>query len=191
MLARKGLALPTELIPWSTWPFSDPVAWKIIREYATTDQSWPDTEICLQAHLSDTFDTADWEPVLQAISEEEDLDMALKDIDDLEQAEKWWSGLTIHIPASHPPQLITVETDLINMVQNLKSRKHIFGELMTADEILNPPEEWGNENEEYSADTDVVTAIVEEVQHEIAVEKGEVIEVQSDDGDEANEPLSC
>jgi hypothetical protein len=88
-----------------------------------------------------------------------------------------------------------VETDLINMVQNLKSHKHIFGELMTADEILDPPEEQGNENknenEEYSADTDVVTAIVEEVQCEIAVEKGEVIEVQSDDKDEANEPLSC
>ena len=105
--------------------------------------------------------------------------MALKAIDDLKQAAKWRSGLMICIPANRPPQLITVETDLIDTVQNLKSRKRIFGELMTVDEILDPPEERGNENEEYSADTDVVTAIVEKVQHEIAVEKGEVIEVQS------------
>ncbi|KAF8343386.1 hypothetical protein F5887DRAFT_918607 [Amanita rubescens] len=86
------------------------------------------------------------------------------------------------------------ETDLIDSVHDLKSRNRIFGELLTIDEMLDPPEERENaDSDQYDGHTDVVMAIVEEVRDEISVEKGETIEVQSDDEDndlQANKLLS-
>ena len=124
--AAKGLSFPTVLIPQSTCPFADLIAWNIICKYTTTDLSWPDAEIQLEAHPGDTFDAADWEPVLWVITEEEDSDKALESIDDLEKAVKQHSGLKLQIPA-HPPQLIDAETDMMVTVQELKSWNLMLG----------------------------------------------------------------
>jgi hypothetical protein len=124
----------------STRPFADPVAWKIIREYATTDLSRPTAEIRLQAHLGDTFNSADWEPALRAITEEEESDKALEIINELEEAAKRRSGLKIRI-AARPSQLIEAEADMMDTVMDLKSRNRIFGDLLTVDDILDPVEE--------------------------------------------------
>ena len=60
----------------------------------------------------------------------------------------------------------------------------VFGELLTADEMLDPPEEREDgDSDQYDGHTDVVMAIVEEVRNEMSIEKGEIIEVQSDDED--------
>ena len=149
----------------STRPFADPIAWKIIREYATTDLSRPAAEIRLQAHLGDTFNPADWEPALRAITEEEDSDKALKAVDELEEAAKLRSGLKIRI-AARPPQLIEAEADIMDTVKDLKSRNRIFGDLPTIDDILDPPEERVQEEDPYSSyqgQDDIVKAITEEV----------------------------
>ena len=69
-----------------------------------------------------------------------------------------------------------------------KIRNRVFGEL------LDPPEEReDDDSDQYDGHTDVVMAIVEEVRNEMSIEKGEIIEVQSDDEDnglQANKLLS-
>ena len=71
----------------------------------------------------------------------------------------------------------------------------VFGELLTADEMLDPPEEREDgDSDQYDGHTDVVMAIMEEVHNEMSIEKGEIIEVQSDNEDnglQANKLLSC
>jgi hypothetical protein len=190
--AAKDLSLPTIIIPRSTRPFADPIAWKIIREYATTDLSRPDAEIRLEAHLGDTFKAADWEPALRVITEEEDSDKALKTLDDLEKAAKQRSGLKLQIPA-RPTQLIEAETHMMATVQDLKSRNRVFGDLLTVDDILDPPEEREQEEDPYEChNDDIVAVITEEIRHEIAVENGEVIQIESDDEDDSPaDLLSC
>ena len=44
----------------STTPHANPLAWKIIYKFATTDLSLPNAEIRLQAHLGNHFIDADW-----------------------------------------------------------------------------------------------------------------------------------
>ena len=51
----------------STTPHADPLTWKIIYEFATTDLSLLNAEIHLQAHLSNHFVDVDWQPALQAV----------------------------------------------------------------------------------------------------------------------------
>ena len=48
----------------STTLHTNPLAWKIIYEFATTDLSLRNAEICLQAHLGNHFVDADWRPAL-------------------------------------------------------------------------------------------------------------------------------
>ena len=116
----------------------------------------------------------------------------LKTLDELEEAAKQRSGLKIHIPAC-PPQLIEAEAEIMNTVKVLKSRNHIFGDLPTINDILDPPEEQEQEEVPYSSyqgHSDLVKVIADEVCHKIAVEKGEVILVESDDEDDAPASLS-
>ena len=60
--------------------------------------------------------------------------------------------------------------------------------------MLDPPEEREDgDSDQYDGHTDVMMAIVEEVRNEMSIEKGEIIEVQSDDEDnglQANKLLS-
>ena len=141
----------------------------------------------MEAHLGDTFNAADWEPALRVITEEEDPDEALKKVDGLEKAAKQRSGLKLQIPA-RPPQLIEAEVHMMATVQDLKSRNRIFGDLLTVDDILDPPEEREQEEDpyEYHTDDDLVAVITEEIRHEIAIENGEVIQIESDDEDDSS-----
>ncbi|OJA12315.1 hypothetical protein AZE42_14037, partial [Rhizopogon vesiculosus] len=65
-------------------PHADPVAWKIIRTFATTQMTLPDVERDLQAHLSERYVDSDWRPALKAVLiAEEDTEMASNAIDAL------------------------------------------------------------------------------------------------------------
>ena len=79
-------------------------------------------------------------------------------------------------------------------VQDLKSRNHIFGDLLTVNDILDPAKEREQEDDPYeSHNDDIVTVITHKIHHEIAIEKGEVIEIESDNEDDSAtpNPLSC
>ncbi|KIK90743.1 hypothetical protein PAXRUDRAFT_151256, partial [Paxillus rubicundulus Ve08.2h10] len=83
-----------------------------------------------------------------------------------------------------PAQLVLTETALVQQsIHQLKSWNHIFGEKMMLDAILDPSEEWevGQTGGLLNADND--EAIVVEVRRQMAVESGEIIEVESDNDD--------
>jgi len=99
------------------------------------------------------------------------------------------TGLTIKIPAPrHPPQLVAAEEQLWASVKALKVRNRIIGTPMTIDEILAPREEAeiGATMHNFEGGD---KAIVAEVRHQLAVECGEVIEIDSDSDDEDDEPV--
>jgi hypothetical protein len=65
-------------------------------------------------------------------------------------------------------------------VNDLKAHNRIFGTLPTIDELLDPAEEKAT-MEEFPAFKGGDKAIADEVCHEIAIAKGEVIDVDADD----------
>ncbi|KAG9308707.1 hypothetical protein JVU11DRAFT_11665 [Chiua virens] len=118
---------------------------------------------------------------------------AINAIDCLEHDAKAWAGLKIQITLRpHIPQLQEEEAQLMETVNTLKSRNRIF-DPPTLEDLMDPPEEkeirQGLMTELNRSDE----VIVAKVQHEMAVAKGKVIEVESDnDNDETPEPLiSC
>jgi len=56
---------------WIPSPHADPLAGKIIYEFAATDLLLPNAEIRLQAHLGNRFIDVDWRPALRAVMDAE------------------------------------------------------------------------------------------------------------------------
>ncbi|KAF8548889.1 hypothetical protein OG21DRAFT_1488994 [Imleria badia] len=126
----------------STTAHHDPGAWKIIREFATTDLSLPNAEIRLQAHLGNRYIDSDWQPALKAVMDANGLEEeALNAIDRLEHDAKARAGLKIRITLC-PPQIpqIQEEARLMETVNTLKSRNRIF-DPSTLQDLVDPPEE--------------------------------------------------
>ncbi|KAG1890899.1 hypothetical protein F4604DRAFT_1898588 [Suillus subluteus] len=71
-------------------------------------------------------------------------------------------------------------------INDLKERKHIFGTLLTVDEIPDPAEE--RENGDLLNFEGGDQAIADKVRHEIAVANGEVVKIDSDDESEEDGP---
>ncbi|KAG2063979.1 hypothetical protein BDR04DRAFT_1146104 [Suillus decipiens] len=119
---------------------------------------------------------------------EGDTDLALRAVNTLEKAAFGRTGLKLRIPARQqkPAQLTAAEQELMESINDLKERKHIFGTLLTIDEILDPAEERDNGDLPNFEGGD--QAIADEVRREIAVANGEVIEIDSDDESEEDEP---
>ncbi|KIK77288.1 hypothetical protein PAXRUDRAFT_44226, partial [Paxillus rubicundulus Ve08.2h10] len=86
-----------------------------------------------------------------------------------------------------PAQLVLTETALMQSIHQLESWNRIFGEKMTLDAILDPPEERevGQTGGLLNADND--EAIMVEVHRQMAVESGEIIEVESDHDNDDND----
>jgi hypothetical protein len=80
--------------------------------------------------------------------------------------------------------LSTAERDLENVVQDLVRRKRIIGTTLTLEEMLNPLEEneVGESTYQFEHGDDEIIA---KVNHEMAVQQGEIVEVESDKDDEA------
>ncbi|KAG8217124.1 hypothetical protein J3R82DRAFT_5159 [Butyriboletus roseoflavus] len=110
----------------STTPHADPLTWKIIHEFTTTDLSPPNAEIRLQAHLGGCFIDTDWRPALQAVMNAEgDVQAALMVIKPLEQAAIRQPGLKIQIPLGpkdlQVPQLKSIQDKLTQSIKDLKA----------------------------------------------------------------------
>ncbi|KIK76167.1 hypothetical protein PAXRUDRAFT_18399 [Paxillus rubicundulus Ve08.2h10] len=122
--------LPSSL--QSMTPHADPLAWKIIHEFATTDLSLPNAKIHLQAHLSGHFIDADWKPALQAVMNAKgDHQAALIAIKPLEEMAMCQPELKIQISLypKNLPQLESVQDELVQSIKDLKAQNHIFNTL--------------------------------------------------------------
>ncbi|KAF9232764.1 hypothetical protein BU15DRAFT_25087, partial [Melanogaster broomeanus] len=122
---------------------ADPVGWKIVREFATTEMNLPEVEARLAAHLGDRYVDVDWRPALAAIMDAEgDVATAMKAIEPLYDTADRRTGIKIHIPAAQPPpQLSDAETTLMTSITTLQQRNRVFGEPLSLEEILDPAEE--------------------------------------------------
>ncbi|KIJ51658.1 hypothetical protein M422DRAFT_157586 [Sphaerobolus stellatus SS14] len=88
----------------------------------------------------------------------------------------------------HPIALQTVENELQDCIDELKRRKRIIGTPLTLQDLLNPVEEQeiGQSQYAFAGGDD---EIVKNVQHEMAVQRREIIEVE-DGEDEDDEPTA-
>ncbi|KAF9218755.1 hypothetical protein BS17DRAFT_719628, partial [Gyrodon lividus] len=102
-------------------PHADPIGWQIVHEFATTEMNLPNAEACLAAHLGHHYVNTDWQPALRAVMDAEgDVAIAMKAVE---------------------PLLSNANKMLMTPVSALHECNHIFGKLLTLEEILDPAEE--------------------------------------------------
>jgi hypothetical protein len=150
--------------------------------------SLPEAETHLEQHLADCYANTDWRPALKAVMDAEgDIATALKAVGTLATTASRRTGLKIRIPARPkiPTQVTTLEIELMDSVGGLKSRNRILGEPPTIEELFDPVEEREVGDHDYKfpgGDKE----IVEEVRRQMAIERGDIMEVDSDSeaGDE-------
>jgi hypothetical protein len=151
---------------------ADPYAWSILRDFTTSDNmTLPLTESQLQQILRKSYINEHWWKALTAVMNAKgDTQEASAAVEKLADAATHQTGLVIKIPAFHQPlQLVDAEADHLESINILKDCKHIFGTLLTADELLAAREETEIGEERYWFGNDEA-AIVVEVQHQITVE---------------------
>ncbi|KAK7437721.1 hypothetical protein VKT23_018437 [Stygiomarasmius scandens] len=162
-------------------------AWATMRLFLTSPMTLPDAEKALKEIFGNAYDDSKWRPTLTEIN----------DLEPDSEMEPILEKIDTHlkkIPLAPVPQinqtvstdLTEVETDLMKQVQLLKHRNRIHGRLPTLEELINPIEENDIGEGEFRFGKDADKKIVERVQYEERVKKGEIIEV--DDGDDDDEP---
>ncbi|KAF9226429.1 hypothetical protein BS17DRAFT_765414 [Gyrodon lividus] len=118
---------------------------------------------------------------------EGDSEAALKAIQPLEHTAIQRPGLKFQISycLKELPQLKSTENKLMQSVNVLKSCNHIFNTPPTLDELLDPSEEAKIcEMDLFTIGEKGEKEIVEMVEHEMAVARGEVIEIDSDEDED-------
>ncbi|KIJ39132.1 hypothetical protein M422DRAFT_258011 [Sphaerobolus stellatus SS14] len=182
-------------------PQQDPQAWMILHNFATSNMGLPEAEEKLQAYLGSRYDDKHWWSAFKAVMDaENDAMEALKSLDKLTRDLLGQPISQLHEPATLPPiwqhisseecsaapQLSSIEGDLQRCVDELKKRNRIIGKPLTLEEMLNPIEEKtiGFSTFQFEGGDE---EIVERVKYDIAVEKGEIIEIESDKSDEEEE----
>ena len=168
-------------------PFSDHSAWDIVRQFVGSDMTLPQAKEKLLAHLSNRYKDADWRPVLKAIMDAEGDVTKAQDAVQAFAAACEQPRLFIKLPASRPRQVVALENGLMESVEELKARNRVFGPLPSIDDLVNPAEERETYEDAPHAFLDGDNEIVSQVQHEIRVQKGEVIELDDKDSDKEND----
>ncbi|KAG2159188.1 uncharacterized protein EDB93DRAFT_1325221 [Suillus bovinus] len=148
---------PDPAVSLDSRPHVNPATWNIVHKFATTKMSLPMVENDLKAHLHEHYVDSDC-----------DTDIALNAVNALAEAAFCCTGLKICIP-THPQQvaadqLSSIEADLMQSVNDLKAHNHIFGQLPTLEELLDPTEE--REVGEYPAFEGGDKAIADEWPHQ-------------------------
>lgn len=168
-------------------------AWDLIREFATTDEmTLPDAEEALREILGAGYIQEHWQPALTAVmNAENDHDKALKAVEALAIIPFSMSDSTAISPSARPqpsavhalPQLMQLESALLDSIQALHDR--IPGHnVPTLEDLLDPPAERENADmQEFPGGEKEIVAIV---QHEFAVQRGEIIEMEDVEDDESD-----
>lgn len=167
-------------------PRSDHGAWEIIRNFATSSMTLPTAEEQLKKHLGAQYNVRDWQPALDAVMNAEgDIVKAQEALEKLSSTTQL-PRLMIRLPPLHlrhnhsEPQIIQAENDLKDSVDELVKRKRIIGPPPTVEDLVNPIEEQEVGDSQYrfeGGDAEIVA----EVLHEMAVARGETIELDDSD----------
>ena len=144
----------------------------------------PQAEEKLLAHLGDRYKDTDWHPALKAIMDAEGDVMKAQEAVQAYAVTCERPRLTIKLPASRPPQVVGLENDLMESVEKLKARNRVFGPPRSIDDLISPVEEKESLEDLPHAFPGGDHEIVGQVQHEIRVQKGEIVEVDDDEDDD-------
>ena len=157
--------------------FSDPGAWNILRQFASTEMTLPQAETALTQHLGNQYKDSDWRPALKAVMDAEgDVPKAQKAVQILSAA-CGKPKITIKLPPTRPPQLVAAEENLANSIKVLHQKNRIFGQLPTVEELVNPVEERENSLDESPyAFPGGDKEIVQQVMLEQQVAQGEIMD---------------
>jgi len=173
-------------------PSCDPEAWEIIFGFATNDEmTLPEAESKLRKHLGLRFVQDDWQPALNAVvNAEGDTLTALDALESLrKRAIQSNTHLVIKItPLPKPPQLLEAERGLARAVRELEERRRIIGDPPSLNELIQPPEE-EVEDEDNRPEND--EEFIASVDRDVAAELGAVEEEDSDSDDEPREAEMC
>ncbi|KIK95389.1 hypothetical protein PAXRUDRAFT_140745, partial [Paxillus rubicundulus Ve08.2h10] len=144
----------------------DPAAWSIVLDFANgTINSLPVAKNHLHAHLGTQFSFPQWKPAFDAIfGAEEDTSRAVFAVNKL-----WMQALasasTDTVPSAPSlPSLKHAETQLMQAVDDLHSRKCIRGTQPTLEDLLNPTakKEVSNSLDHYpGGDIDIIKEVKE------------------------------
>jgi hypothetical protein len=148
----------------------------------------PKAEQHLVELFGERYNDNEWRPALVAVMDaENDVAKALEAIRQLtkqkQPAVNSTPNSTVNHPKAPPLQLTSLENELTRIVQELKDRRRIVGAALTLEEMLNPAEEMVVGDSQYRFEGSD-EEIVQLVQQEITVAKGEVMEVDSESEDE-------
>ena len=173
----------------------NPVAWDILREFASSNvMTLPDVESRLKVLLGAEYADEDWWPAIDAIfTTEDDTTAATQEVERLAAAAANDSRLKICIQRPTcvtAPQIIAVENELLATVEELHRLKGIGRTVPSVDELVEPTEERNARMEpEKFAGGDA--EIVAHVNHLIAAEKGETIDVDDSEDEDGEGDLSA
>ena len=172
----------------------NPVAWDILREFASSNvMTLPDVESRLKLLLGAGYVDGDWRPAIDAIlATENDTTAATQEVERLAIAAANNSRLKICI--QHPtqviaPQITAIKKDLLATVEELHKIKGVGENVPSVDELVEPKEERDARMEPDKfpgGDAEIVA----HVKHLIAVEKGEIIEVDDSEDEDGESDLS-
>lgn len=171
---------------------ADPDAWDILRDFATSEMTLPQAEEKIQKHLDKRYKDEDWRPAFKAVMDAEgDVAAAQAALQKL-SASCLLPKLVIRLPGRLEPRPSddNVEKELMDSVEELRKRNRIFGELPTVDDLVDSIHEKKTAGDSLYDVANPDHDIVAQVQHEIAVRKGEVIEIEDEDSDDEDDFLN-
>lgn len=158
----------------------NPVAWDLLRRFATDDaMGLPTAEELMKKALGDQYKDSEWKEAYDAVlAAENDAAAALDAIEKL--AAKASKNLVIRIPArAQPSQTEAIETDLKKVIDDLKERRRIHGEVPTIEELIEPIEEVVQDPKfTFESDDEIIKQVEEEMN------PGEVEDCDDEDHDE-------
>jgi hypothetical protein len=148
----------------------------------------PEAKECLKKQLGNQYIVCDWKSALDAVMNAEgDILQAQEALHKL-ASECQLPCLTIKLPRKSPPesaaipQIIEAEQELMESVKELVKRRRIIGSPPTLEDLVDPVEEREIGDSPYrfeGGDAEIVAV----VQHEMAVARGDVIELEDSEDD--------
>jgi len=162
--------------------------WDIVTQFVTEQWSLPNVHTHLQKRLGNNYITSEWNKTLDSVLRaEDDTGAAIAALTALHNKRADDTPSESCEVAKTPDECNEVEEDLLDLVAQLKDWRCIFGQPSTLDKLLDPAEEWEIREELYSfegGDAD----IIEMVQQEIGLGRGDIKEIDSDDEPEVVAP---
>lgn len=168
-------------------PRADCGAWNILRTFAASDMTLPVAEETLKKHLGNRYNESDWQSALNAVMNAEGDVLKAQEALTTLAFESQLPRLTIRLPGRSrapelevAPQITEAEQGLMDSVEELVKRRRIIGPPPTLEDLVNPVEEREVGDSPYrfeGGDADIVA----EVRREIAIQKGDIIELDADD----------